>query len=430
VDAQYAVLVLHDAFSPIGAPPSARGIEAVSVGAGAIWGEVYKKVAVEGGRYVQDRGCLTVGVAGFIQGGGFGSFSKAYSTGAANLLEAEVVTADGEIRIANAYQEPELFYALKGGGGGTYGVVTRLTLKTHPLPSTIGAILFSVQAKSPAAWRALVARMIDFYADALFSPVWGEQMNFRPGLKLSVSMLCNGLDEPAVKAVWESFLSWIRQRPQDYMIAGQPMVLSMPAQHFWDPSTLKSIPGVVLQDGTPGAPKDNIFWATNQGEAGQVLHAYQSAWMPSYLLDKNRQSELVDALVEASVHWAVGLHTNKGLAGGTPEALEAAKATATNPEVGEAFPLLICAAEGSPAWPGVPGHEPDAVTGRSEAAKVARAMTPIHALVPGAGSYVSEADYFGDDWQRAYWGANYRKLVAVKRRYDPGNLFKGHHCVA
>src|SRR5215831_18861752 len=52
-------------------------------------------------------------------------------TAAANLLEAEVVTPDGAVRTANAASNPDLFWALKGGAGGTFGAVTRLTLRTH-----------------------------------------------------------------------------------------------------------------------------------------------------------------------------------------------------------------------------------------------------------------------------------------------------------
>lgn len=422
-------VTLHDEFVPAGALPTTKGVAAVSIGAGATWGDVYNKVAAIGGRYVQGGGCLTVGVAGFIQGGGFGSFSKSFGTGASNLIEAELVTADGKIRIANANQNPDLLFALKGGGGGSFGAVTRLTLKTHPLPAYIGAILFSVQANSDAAWRALVARTIAFYAEALFRPEWGEQLNFRPGRRMSVSMLCHGLDADQIKAIWAPFMAWLAERPGDYRLGGEPMILSVPGRQFWDPSFLKSMPGVVLRDDRPGASPDNLFWATNQGEAGQVIHAFQSAWLPAALLEQERQAALVDALVTASSHWPVGLHTNKGIAGGTAEALAATRETATNRQVLDAFALLICAAEGPPAWPGIPGHEPDHRAGRAEAARVSSAMAPIRALVPDAGSYMSEADYFGSNWQRAYWGGNYPRLLAAKKRYDPANLFRGHHCV-
>ena len=229
-------VTLHDDFAGAGCPPNARPVPAVSVGAGAIWGQLYDAVAVGAGRYVQGGGCLTVGVAGFVQGGGFGSLSKQFGTGAANLLEAEVVTADGRVRIANACREPELFFALRGGGGGTFGVVTRMTLKTHPLPSTLGAVLFSVRAASDAAWHALVTRIIAFYADALFNPTWGEQLRFSPGRILSVSMLFHGLDEAQARAAWQPFLGWLAGRPADYTLREQPMFLVAPARRFWSPS--------------------------------------------------------------------------------------------------------------------------------------------------------------------------------------------------
>ncbi len=120
-----------------------------------------------------------MGVAGLVQGGGFGSFSKGFGTGAANLLEAEVVTADGQVRIANASTNPDLFWALKGGGGGTFGVVTRLTLRTHELPATFGVVNAEITAANDDAYRALVEQMLSFYQDSLLNPHWGEQIHLR-----------------------------------------------------------------------------------------------------------------------------------------------------------------------------------------------------------------------------------------------------------
>ena len=420
---------LHDAFVPNGAPAGTEPEAAVSVGSGAIWGRVYDEVAVKGGRYVQGGGCLTVGVAGFTQGGGFGSLSKQFGTGAANLLQAEVVTADGEIRIVNTHHEPDLFFALRGGGGGTFGIVTSLTLKTHPLPSTIGAAMLSVQATSDDAWRALVERVIAFYASDLFNPVWGEQLRFTPRRQFQATMVCHGLSEEQIAAAWKPLVDWIAARDRDYEMVSAPFFIAIPGAKFWDPAFLRSLPGLVLQDPRPGVSPDNIFWASNLGEAAQVLHAYQSAWLPSALLAPERQASLVDALVAASNEWSISLHTNKGLAGGSRYALDASGQTATSPEVLDAFALLISAAEGPPAWPGIPGHEPDVAQGRRDAAGVTRAMRPIRALVPNAGAYVSEADFFQQDWQRSYWGKHYGRLARIKRRYDPDNFFHGHQTV-
>jgi hypothetical protein len=124
------------------------------------------------------------------------------------------------------------------------------------------------------------------------------------------------------------------------------------------------------------------------------------------------------------------LHTNKGLAGGSPTALALTRETATNPEVLDAFALLICASEqAAPVYPGIPAHEPNVVEARSAAAGVGRAMAEIYKVAPGAGAYMSECDYFLKDWKHAQWGSHYPRLAAAKRRYDPTGIFTGHHCV-
>src|SRR5262249_22248481 len=147
------------------------------------------------------------------------------------------------------------------------------------------------------------------------------------------------------------------------------------------------------------------------------------------LLWEDAQGALADALFAATRHWGVALHVNKGLAGAPAEAIEAARDTATNPAVLDAFALLISGAKGPPAYPGVPGHEPDPAFAREEAAAVDRAMREVRPLLPGAGAYVAESDYFEEAWQQAFWGPNYARLLAVKDRYDPDGLFVVHHGV-
>ena len=159
------------------------------------------------------------------------------------------------------------------------------------------------------------------------------------------------------------------------------------------------------------------------------MHGYGSAWLPAALLEDGRRDALCDALFAASRHWGLSLHVNKGLAGAPPEAIVAARDTAMNPAALDAFALLITGAEEQPAYPGVAGHEPDVTRGRSDRQAIDRVMAAIRAVVPDAGSYVSESDYFLADWQRAFWGANYPRLLAVKDRYDPDGLFVVHHGV-
>ena len=234
---------------------------------------------VKAGRYVQGGSALTVGVAGLVMGGGFSNLSKGFGLAAASLLEAEVVTADGDVKLANACANPDLFWALKGGGSG-FGVETRLTLRTHDLPGFVGGVFVTV-----------------------------------------------------------------------------------------------------------------------------------------------------DALVAAATHWEVELQFDKGLAGGRPEAIHAAKNTAINPAVGDAFAMAICAAGEAPTYPGWPGHEPDVEKARRAAAAVTAAMGELRKLVTRPASYVWETDYFEAKWQDSFWGDNYPRLKRVKQRYDPDGLFFLHHGV-
>ena len=185
----------------------------------------------------------------------------------------------------------------------------------------------------------------------------------------------------------------------------------------------------MLSDDRPGAPEGNVFWRTNQGEAGWFLHGYESTWMPASLLESSRQPQLVDALFAASRRRTTSLHFNKGLAGAPAEAVAAARDTATNPAAADAFALAIIAGEGPPAFPGIAGHEPDLPLARRNARDIAAAMAELRKLVPNPGSYVSESNYFEADWQGAFWGTNYPRLRQVKDKVDPDGLFFVHHGV-
>ncbi|WP_372529045.1 FAD-dependent oxidoreductase [Piscinibacter sp.] len=423
-------VALHEAFVARGCEGQTAPVRAVTVGAGAIWTQVYDAVTTRGGGYVQGGGCMTVGVGGLVQSGGFGSFSKAYGLAAGSLLEAEVVTADGQVRIANACTHPDLFWALKGGGGGSFGIVTRLTLRVHPLPERFGAVNFTVRASSDAAYRRLIGLMVDFCARSLINPHWGEQLRLRGDNLLRVSMVFQGLDRSQAQTLWQPFLDAVAAAPHDYSIDFAPLkIVSTSARDFWAPTLIKRVLGFIEHDDRPGAPEGNVFWPGDQAQAGQVLHGFQSGWLSATLLRDDQRATLADALFEASRHNGLALHLNKGLAGAPPEVLAAAKDTATNPAVLDAFALVICAAEGPPAYPGVPGHEPDVAGARRRAQALRATMDALRRRVPVVGAYVSESDFFESQWQQAFWGANYQRLLAVKDRYDPDGLFVVHHGV-
>lgn len=421
-------VVLHDAFVPKGCDGSVPPQPAATIGAGAVWGQAYDAVTTKGGRYVQGGGCMTVGVAGLIQSGGFGSFSKRYGLAAAGLLEAEVVTADGQIVTANACSHPDLFWALRGGGGGSFGVVTKLTLRTRTLPETFGGVTADITATSDGAYRRLIDRVLGFYASTLFNPIWGEQLFFIIGNVVRVRMTFAGLTEAQAREIWRPFFDWVASQPQDFHMP-PPVMNALPAARFWDPTLLKTIPGAVVADDRPNAPESNVIWAGDAGEVGQVLHSFQSRWLQQALLLPEQRPRLAAALYEASRGWWISLQFNKGLAGVPAEEIAAAGETAINPVALDAFALAISSASEPPAYPGIAGHEPDLALAKRQAGTVTTAMDHMRALAPTAGSYLSESDYFATDWREAYWGGNYERLRRVKTRYDPDGLFTVHHGV-
>jgi FAD/FMN-containing dehydrogenase len=422
-------ITVQPAFVARGCAQHEAAQPAVTIEAGAIWMQAYDAVTTKAGRYVQGGGCTTVGVAGLVQSGGFGSFSKRYGVAAAGLLEAEVVTADGAVRIANHCTHPDLFWGLKGGGGGSLGVVTRLTLRTRELPEFFGAVTATIRATSDAAYRRLIGHVIAFYAASLLGPHWGEQIAFRRDNTVAIRMIFQGLAREQAERVWRPFFDLVSATPGELVSEAAPSIVAVPARRFWDPELLRRIPGVVTVDDRPGAPAGNVAWTGDVGQAAQVLHAYESCWLPATLLHPEAQQRLGDALFAATRHRGFELHFNKGLAGAPPAERDAAADTAMNPAVLDAFALLICGAGGPPAYPGVVGREPDVVEARRNAAAVDRAMRDVRSLVPAAASYVAESNFFEADWQRAYWGAHYPRLLAVKNRYDPGGLFFVHHGV-
>jgi hypothetical protein len=423
-------IVINDDFVPEGGAGRIDPRPAVTVGAGAIWMSVYNAVMKGAGRYVQGGGCMTVGVAGIVQSGGFGSFSRAYGLAAAGLLEAEVVTADGAVRTVNAYREPDLFWALKGGGGGTFGIVTRLTLRTRNLPVTFGEVSGRVKAQSDGAFLDLIRRVMGTYRVRLFNPHWGEQIRLDPDNTVRIGMVFQGLSRDEAADAWQPLVDWVDGAPDDLEWERPLSIVEVPAQRFWDAEFLAQIaPERIVADDRPAARPGEFFWAGNRNEAGQFMHGYRSAWLPASLLDGARRERLASGLFAGSRHCEIALHFNKALAGAPADDIATARETAMNPIVVDAFALAVVSAEGPPAFEGMPGEAPDLAAARRNAAAIGRAFDEVSNILPERGSYVSESDFFERDWQTAFWGANYPRLAAIKRRYDPDGLFFVHHGV-
>jgi len=132
--------------------PDAR---TVRVQGGATWGQV--DAATHAFGLATPSGIIaTTGVGGLTLGGGHGYLSRKYGLTIDNLLEAEVVLADGRVVVASASDHPDLFWALRGGGGN-FGVVTAFTFRLHAVQSVICG---------PTAWpAAATADILSWFRD-------------------------------------------------------------------------------------------------------------------------------------------------------------------------------------------------------------------------------------------------------------------------
>jgi len=119
-----------------------HGAGTATVGAGAQLIDVYSGLAAHGAT-IPAGSCPSVGVSGVTMGGGMGLAGRAYGLTLDNLHSAVITTADGQRRTVSASSDPDLFWGIRGGGGGNFGVVSEFTYKVHRMPSTAGYFFVS-----------------------------------------------------------------------------------------------------------------------------------------------------------------------------------------------------------------------------------------------------------------------------------------------
>jgi FAD/FMN-containing dehydrogenase len=174
----------------------------VTIGGGARWGDVAAALAPHG-LAISSGDTKTVGVGGLTLGGGVGWFVRLWGLAIDSLESAEVVLADGRVVTASATSEPDLFWAIRGGGGN-FGVVTRFTFRAHPLPDGVvsGAIDLAPDADLAAvftAWRdALRVAPEELTTTYLGMPSFGEGM---PAVAQITYVWANGDLEAARSAI-------------------------------------------------------------------------------------------------------------------------------------------------------------------------------------------------------------------------------------
>ena len=130
------------------------------------WFEVYEKMTQEGVLVVGGAGGSVSAAGGYLQGGGHSPLSPLHGLAVDNLLEADIVIADGTLLTINKCQYPDLFWAIRGGGGGTYGIVTRAVYKAHETEPNYFTNAGNIVAlgSSPSSSARLISAYVDWIA--------------------------------------------------------------------------------------------------------------------------------------------------------------------------------------------------------------------------------------------------------------------------
>jgi FAD/FMN-containing dehydrogenase len=347
-----------------------------SVAAGAKLGTVYQRLWSIG-RAVPFGTCEAVGVSGLTLGGGHGYSSRALGLASDNVAQIEIVTADGRLRVCNANSEPELFWALRGAGAGNFGVVTKLVFRTHPVDVVTTVSLSWPWASARAvvqAWQAFAPGAPDSISCSLsFAPpppaggtpviaVNGQVFGTRDQALALLAPLTNAVRPTRLAAVQRSFISAVT-----YFAADNPARRSFAAKSNFGGAPLSDAAIDTLIGAFESAAHDPRL-----GAIGSLLFAHGGAI--------NRVGGDETAYVHRSALFAIRY---------------------------TAF------------WPVTASAEvADAHLGWVRATHAA--MQPF----VSRGAVVNYADPELKDWGTAYYGSHLRRLVAVKRRYDPDNFFR------
>ncbi len=364
-----------------------------TVGAGARLGEVYETLqehdlAIPGGT------CPPVGVAGLTLGGGLGILGRRYGVTSDHLIGAEVVLADGRILHCDDGHEEDLFWALRGAGAGNFGVVTTLVFRAVPAPQTTT----NVHLAWPYAHAAAVIA------------AWQGWAPSGPD-ELAASLKITAGDDPDRPPAVDVYAAFHGPRAD-----AAELVEELVDRVGSDPTATRLTPMTW--------PQTRRFWA-ELGDTGEDPGGSPAPQPPEELCLYARSeffarplpAEAVGALLEAF---------GEGRTSGEARELDFMPwGGAYNRRPPDAtafvhrdqlFQLKHAVVVG-----------PDAPPANQAAAHRAatRSWTSVHPWGSGR-VFQNFADPDLEHWPAAYYGPNYDRLVRVKARYDPSNLFRFH----
>ena len=309
------------------------------------------------------------GIAGLTMGGGQGWLGGKYGLALDNLISVDIVTADGQLRIASATENPDLFWAVRGGGGN-FGVVTSFEYQLHPVgPLPVGVVIFPLD-------RA--REVLQFYNE--FASSIPDELNTASGL----ATLEDGTPAVAIVACYNGPLEEGEKVLEPLRQIGQPIMAqfdSMPyvqVQHLLDP---------FVPEGHQYYEKGHFITDIRDGAIDALIESYRTTSSPGNLLVFQQQGNAANRVSQDATAYS---HRDAR------------------------YNLILIARWSDP--------------GESEIHfKWTRDLWEKLVPYSTGGVYVNNVGSEADDGAtmiRSAYGANYQRLAAIKQKYDPTNLFR------
>lgn len=341
-----------------------------SVQAGATLGTLHQTLLPEG-LILPSGTCPGVGVAGLTMGGGYGMLSRKYGLTCDSLLEAELIDAEGRLHLASAQENPELFWALRGGGGGNFGIVTRFTFALKPASATTCVLKARVRPELRrqflAFWQAWISD-----GDEELTPL------------VYVATTSEGIDGPVVLAQ-----HWGNEQNARVALA--------PFMPFLEPKELEL---------TELSPLQAFEFFGGKLDAPMTPARFKSK---SHFFKRRLSDAQWDAFIQLLSE------PFDGLVGLMLDPWQGSIARVAMDDTAFFHRDALFSIQYRADW----GTETEEAASLACLQRLYSSLTPL-----SDGAYVNYSDKSLPDWRNAYYGAHLQRLTDVKRRYDPGDYFR------
>ncbi|KAF9236142.1 hypothetical protein BU15DRAFT_77242 [Melanogaster broomeanus] len=369
----------NPAFVPQGGPANDT-YDAVTLGAGVQWHEAYDAVNQYGRMMVggYSAGGSIGAAGGWLAGGGHSALAPTYGLGVDNAIEISVVLSTGEYLTVNNYQHSDLFWALRGGGGSTYGIVTSVTYRTYPsLPVQLYA--FQANITNSSTMPEMVAELM--YSQTQFTDDgWGGYGSMTNQTMSFFYIAPNMTNETATATT---------QAWTDYALSLEPWGVTSTATIYLFPSWY-DLYVAYFSDGIQNG--------------GNVL-------ITSRLLSRDTVAKKSKEIAQLLMDYSAAFLT---IAGGKVNQIDPESA-GLNPAWRNAVVEVVHGI----SWQD--GTSSTEIKGMIDQLK--EGIQAMYDLTPNDGAYFNEASLFEINWEETFFGSHYSTLKDIKNKYDPFKLF-------